>query len=136
MICIYTARSPIYSHISTTIQGLSTIRAYGEQIRFLNNLHFFQNEHTKGWSIKVATTRWFGMKLDMFGALFLSFVVFTSIPLSDGNFCTILLFFEFLYIFSVVLDPAFIGLSLAYTVSLSGLLQYTVRLSAEVEHLV
>ena len=80
-----TARSPVYSHISATIQGLSTIRAYKEQIRFLNNFHFYQNEHTKGWYTKLTTTRWFGIRLDMFGAVFITSLVFTSIPLSDGN---------------------------------------------------
>ena len=36
----------------------------------------------------------------------------------------------------LVLDPALIGLSLAYGVSLSNIVQYSVRLSAEVENLV
>ena len=36
----------------------------------------------------------------------------------------------------LVLDPALIGLSLVYIVSLNGMLQYAVRLSAEVENLV
>ena len=36
----------------------------------------------------------------------------------------------------VVLDPALIGLSLAYGVSLTGILQYAVYLSTEVESLV
>jgi len=75
----------VYSHISSTIQGLSTVRAYKEQVRFLNVFHFYQNEHTKAWFIKVATTRWFGMRLDMFGAVFFTVVAFTSIPLADGN---------------------------------------------------
>jgi len=84
----------------------------------------------------VAATRWFGLRLDMFGTILITFVAFTSIPLADGNLIAILLYFALTCILFVVLDPAFIGLSLAYTVSLSGLLQYTVRLSAEVEHLV
>ena len=33
-------------------------------------------------------------------------------------------------------DPAFAGLSLAYAATISGILQYAVRLSAEVEDLV
>ena len=41
-----------------------------------------------------------------------------------------------MYVCLLVLDPALIGLSLAYGVSLSGVLQYSVRLSAEVENLV
>ena len=36
----------------------------------------------------------------------------------------------------LVLDPALVGLSIAYGVSLSNVLQYSVRLSAEVENLV
>ena len=85
LINFYTARSPLYSHISSTIQGLSTIRAYREQRRFLNNLHFYQNEHTKGWYTILTTNRWFGMRLDMFGAVFIAFLVFISIPLTDGK---------------------------------------------------
>ena len=134
MINSYTARSPIYSHISSTIQGLSTIRAYREQRRFLNTLHFYQNEHTKGWYAKVATNRWFGMRLDMFGAVFIGFLVFTTIPLSDGKNCY--LFSNVHAVLFLVLDPALIGLSLAYGVSLTVSLQYSVRLSAEVENLV
>ena len=34
------------------------------------------------------------------------------------------------------MDPALLGLALTYAVTLSGLLQYTVRQSAEVENLV
>jgi len=81
----YAARSPVYSHISSTIQGLSTIRGYGEQVRFLNNLHFYQNEHTKGWYTKVAITRWFAMRLDIFVVVFITSLTFTSISLSNGN---------------------------------------------------
>ncbi|XP_065882473.1 ATP-binding cassette sub-family C member 4-like isoform X2 [Dysidea avara] len=111
------ARSPVYSHISSTIQGLSTIRAYKEQSRFLNVHHFYQNEHTKAWFIKVSATRWFGIRLDMFGVAFLTLVVFSSVPLAD------------------VLDPALVGISIVYAASISAMLQYTVRTSAEVEDL-
>ena len=77
----------------------------------------------------------------MFGAVFIGFLVFTSIPLSDGKLIIMILI---MYIatwccYSVlflVLDPALIGLSLAYGVSLSNIVQYSVRLSAEVENLV
>ena len=130
----YTARSPIYSHISSTIQGLSTIRAYGEQVRFLNNLHFYQNEHTKGWYAKMTTNRWFGMRLEILGAVFITSLIFTSIPLSDGNIIIKVLLY-YIHAF-LVLDPALIGLSIAYGVSLSNILQYSVRTSAEVENLV
>lgn len=34
------------------------------------------------------------------------------------------------------LDPGLVGLSLAYTITLTGMFQYCVRVSAEVENLV
>ena len=71
----------------------------------------------------------------MFGVVFIVFLVFTSIPLSDGNTSTYCIYVV-MYVCLSVLDPALIGLSLAYGVSLSGVLQYSVRLSAEVENLV
>jgi len=74
----------VYSHISSTIRGLSTIRANKEQERFLKAHHFYQNEHSKAWHLKVATNRWFGMRIDLFGAVFIMFVSFTSVPLADG----------------------------------------------------
>ncbi|XP_065919844.1 ATP-binding cassette sub-family C member 4-like isoform X2 [Dysidea avara] len=111
------ARSPLYSHISATIQGLSTIRAYKEQTNFLNKLHFYQNEHSKGWYIKISSFRWFGMRMDWIGSVFLIAVIFVSIPLAE------------------TLDPALVGLSIAYAVTLVNVTQYFIRTNAEIENL-
>ena len=84
----------------------------------------------------MTTNRWFGIRLDTFGAIFVASLVFTSIPLSDGNnhvYSYMMLSFSLLFL---VIDPALMGLSLAYGVSLSNIVQYSVRLSAEVENLV
>ena len=83
---IYVARSPLYSHISATVQGLTTIRAYKEQNRFVNKLHFYQNEHSKGWHVKIAISRWFGLRVDTIGGLFIVVVMFASIPLADSEY--------------------------------------------------
>ena len=82
---ILSARSPLYSHISATIQGLSSIRAFHEEKRFLNKFHYYQNEHTKAWFMKIAVSRWFGMRIDLIGSSFLTIIAFTSIPLADGK---------------------------------------------------
>ncbi|XP_065914062.1 ATP-binding cassette sub-family C member 4-like isoform X2 [Dysidea avara] len=111
------ARSPLYSHISATVQGLTTIRSYKEQRKFVNKLHFYQNEHSKGWYAKLATSRWFGLRIDLIGAFFVTAVMFSSIPLADS------------------LDPALVGLSMFYAMTISGLVQFTIRTSALVENL-
>jgi len=48
---------------------------------------------------------------------------------NDYNVCD-------MFYFTLALDPALVGLSLVYTISLVGLFQYVVILSAEVEGLV
>ncbi|XP_065895722.1 ATP-binding cassette sub-family C member 4-like [Dysidea avara] len=78
------ARSPLYSHISSTIQGLSTIRAYKEEEKFSKDLHCYLDEHTKGWYLYIATNRWFGMRIDLISAIFLAIVTFSAIPLADN----------------------------------------------------
>ena len=41
-----------------------------------------------------------------------------------------------MFIYSEDLNPGLVGLSLTYTISLADMLQYTIRLSAEVENTV
>lgn len=79
------ARSPLYSHISSTIQGLSTIRSYKEEVKFSDKLHYYINEHTKGWYMYIVTNRWFGSRIDLISTLFLTFVVLSAIPLADSK---------------------------------------------------
>ena len=83
-ITLFAARSPLYSHISATIQGLLTIRTYKEEDEFMKKLHFYMNEHSKGWHAKLTTSRWFGLRLDLIGQLFITSVIFIAIPLADS----------------------------------------------------
>jgi ABC-type transport system involved in cytochrome bd biosynthesis fused ATPase/permease subunit len=43
----FLARSPVYSHLSTTLQGLPTVRAFRRQHTAKDSFHNFQNEHTQ-----------------------------------------------------------------------------------------
>lgn len=82
--------------------------------------------------------RWFGMRIDILSVAFLAAVAFISIPLASGKYnvnvrtrLNVLL----LYV-HIELNAGLVGLSLTYTVSLADMLQYTIRLSAEVENTV
>ena len=131
------ARSPVYSHISATIQGLSSIRAFHEENRVLNKFHFYHNEHTKAWYMKIVTSRWLGMRIDLIGSSFLTIITLSSIPLADSKYIHYNMYMHCMH-FSLILDldPALVGLSMTYAVTLIGMFQHCIRTSAEVENLV
>ena len=81
------ARSPLYSHISATLQGLTTIRACEREHASIAYFHAYQDEQTKGWHHYLIANRWFGMRIDLISSLFISIVSFSAIPLAGGECC-------------------------------------------------
>ena len=53
----YSARSPIFSHLSATLQGLPVIRSYSMQPVFMDQFHGFQNRNTQAWYLFLAAVR-------------------------------------------------------------------------------
>lgn len=43
------AKSPVVQHISGTLNGLSTIRAFKQSTRFNNNFNVYQNDHCSAY---------------------------------------------------------------------------------------
>ncbi|KAI8907576.1 P-loop containing nucleoside triphosphate hydrolase protein [Powellomyces hirtus] len=111
-------RSPVYSNISSTIEGLSTVRAMAQQEAFKANFVKLLNDNTAKYFIWLSCTRWLGFRLDVGSAAFLAIVAFGSVGLRG----------------SLGLQPGVVGLLLSYVLQLTGLLQWCVRQSAEVEN--
>ena len=83
------ARSPLFSHITATLQGLPTIRACERQNASIEYFHAYQDEQTKGWSTYINATRWLGLRVDFISALFITLVMFLAIPLTDSKYFTL-----------------------------------------------
>ncbi|XP_072034829.1 ATP-binding cassette sub-family C member 4-like [Amphiura filiformis] len=111
-------RSPVFSHLSATLQGLSTVRAFQAEQKFCQIFDNHQDLHTQAWFLFLSTTRWFGVVIDSLSAVFVIGVAFSCIIAAD--------------IFK--LDSGLVGLSLSYALSLMGAFQWGVRQSAEVEN--
>eukprot|EP00051_Salpingoeca_urceolata_P017449 m.237611 g.237611 ORF g.237611 m.237611 type:complete len:1401 (-) comp18957_c0_seq3:248-4450(-) len=110
-------RSPVYAHLSTTLSGLPVIRAHpGATDSFRDTFHTFQDSHTRLFFLFVATSRWLGARLDMITFIFIVGTTFGAIAARD------------------TLSPGEVGLSLVYVLQLTGLFQWCVRQSAEVEN--
>ncbi|KAJ4924429.1 hypothetical protein JOQ06_000669 [Pogonophryne albipinna] len=112
-----TTRSPVFSHLSSSLQGLWTIRAFRAEGRLTKAFDAHQDLHTEAWFLFLMTSRWFALYLDSICSAFVTFVTFGCILLRDG------------------LNAGEVGLVLTYAVTLVGSFQWMVRQSAEVENM-
>ncbi|KAK2578495.1 hypothetical protein KPH14_002055 [Odynerus spinipes] len=71
-------KSPVFCHVSTTLNGLSTIRSCGKETRNLLRKEFdrLQDRHTGTWYLLLAASSVLGFLLDIFSCLFIAFITF------------------------------------------------------------
>uniref|UniRef100_A0A5F9DCU3 Multidrug resistance-associated protein 4 n=1 Tax=Oryctolagus cuniculus TaxID=9986 RepID=A0A5F9DCU3_RABIT len=112
-----TTRSPVFSHLSSSLQGLWTIRSYRAEERFQELFDAHQDLHSEAWFLFLTTSRWFAVRLDAICAIFVIVVAFGSLILAK------------------TLDAGQVGLALSYALTLMGMFQWCVRQSAEVENM-
>ncbi|XP_039649399.1 multidrug resistance-associated protein 4-like isoform X1 [Perca fluviatilis] len=112
-----TTRSPVFSHLSSSLQGLWTIRALRAEERLQKAYDAHQDLHSEAWFLFLMTSRWFALNLDSICSIFVTITTFGCILLRDG------------------LKAGEVGLVLTYAVTLVGNFQWTVRQSAEVENM-
>ncbi|NWS71615.1 MRP2 protein, partial [Crotophaga sulcirostris] len=108
-------RSPIYSHFGETVSGLSVIRAYGHQQRFLQ-----QNESTMDINQKsvyswIVSNRWLAIRLEFVGSLVVFFSALLAV-ISKGT-----------------LEGGIVGLSVSSALNVTQTLNWLVRTSSELE---
>ncbi|KAH7963611.1 hypothetical protein HPB52_022260 [Rhipicephalus sanguineus] len=80
------ARSPVFSHLSTSLYGLSTIRAFNAQRTFERMFDLKQDHHTSAWYMFLCTARWFGITLDSICFAYITIVTMSLALSSDGGF--------------------------------------------------
>ncbi|KAM9820901.1 ATP-binding cassette sub-family C member 4-like [Neosynchiropus ocellatus] len=112
-----TTRSPVFSHLSSSLQGLWTIRAFGAQQRLQREFDAYQDTHSEVWFLFLMTSRWFALRLDTICSIFITIASLGCIIFRDG------------------LEAGEVGLVLTYAVTLVGNFQWTVRQSAEMENI-
>ncbi|KAJ4947567.1 hypothetical protein JOQ06_009602 [Pogonophryne albipinna] len=110
------SRSPCISLTTSTLQGLSTIHAYNireNHIQLFKTLNDINSNH---YLLFNCGTRWLSFWLD-FMACTMTLLVSLFVVLSSNE----------------DISPSLKGLALSYTIQLTGVLQYVVRQSTEVE---
>ncbi|XP_018861628.1 multidrug resistance-associated protein 4 isoform X6 [Parus major] len=80
-----TTRSPVFSHLSSSLQGLWTIRALKAEERFQKLFDAHQDLHSEAWFLFLTTSRWFAVRLDAICAIFVIVVAFGSLLLAKNH---------------------------------------------------
>ena len=112
------ARSPIFSMLSESFSGISTIRSCNSTPFFRKKFQQMQDAHTRAFFSFIAASRWLGFRLDFIVVVFLAMACFLTVSSQYFGWFDI--------------EPATLGLALLMICQLSGTFQWCVRQSAEV----
>ncbi|CAH1981017.1 unnamed protein product [Acanthoscelides obtectus] len=108
-------KAPVFSHTSSTLYGLTTIRSSKAERIITKEFDTLQDQHTSTWFLYLASSEAFGFYLDMISTVFLAFVTFQFLVFQSG--------------FTL---SGNVGLVISQSLILAGMLQFGIRQSAEV----
>ncbi len=107
------SRSPIYTDFSQALVGAQSIRAYGEQTRFIKRLEECLDINTIAGMIQQLGSQWLAIRLDFMGSCTTFFIAL--IAASTTNF----------------IPPGYVALGLSYSFQVTAFLKFAVRMAAQ-----
>ncbi|KAI8975515.1 multi drug resistance-associated protein MRP [Mycotypha africana] len=112
-------KSPIYSHFQETISGVSTIRAYEQQRRFMFENECKLDDNQRAYFPSISCNRWLAVRLEFLGSI---------IILAASAFAVL----DVVYGTSSI-DAGLVGLSVSYALSVTQALNWVIRSYCEIE---
>eukprot|EP01038_Epipyxis_sp_PR26KG_P010939 gene10939-14688_t len=114
------SRSPVYSSFGEALQGMATIRAYQQTSNFRKKFFALADAQLKNYFAFWMAGRWLALRLDLVATCLIFSVAMLAVIMKEtnGNF-----------------QANLIGIALVYSLQLTSLLQWTVRISIETETL-
>ncbi|XP_030582176.1 multidrug resistance-associated protein 9-like [Archocentrus centrarchus] len=110
------SRTPCFSLTTSTLQGLSTIHAYNIRDGHIKQFNSLNDVNSKYYFLFISGTRVLSFWLDFMAAIVnLSVALFVVLSSND------------------IISPTFKALAISYALQLTGILQYAVSQSTEVE---
>ncbi|KAJ8319363.1 hypothetical protein KUTeg_004454 [Tegillarca granosa] len=109
------SRSPIYSHFGETIVGVSTIRAYQQQGRFITESEYKVDENLICHFPAIIANRWLAIRLEFVGNCIVFFAALFAVIGRDS------------------LSAGIVGLSITYALNVTQTLNWLVRMTTELE---
>lgn len=99
------SRSPIYSHFGETVTGVSAIRAFGQQERFIKESEHRVDVNQVCYYPSVIANRWLAVRLEMIGNLIIFFAALFAVLSKDQL-------------------PGLVGLSVSYALQVNNTFPY------------
>lgn len=109
------SRSPIYSHFQETIQGASTIRAFGRSHQFMLESEKKVDTNQISSFPSVMANRWLAIRLEFIGNILTFFAALFAVLGRD------------------TITGGLVGLSVSYALSVTQTLNWLVRMTSDVE---
>ncbi|XP_028258102.1 multidrug resistance-associated protein 9-like [Parambassis ranga] len=110
------SRSPCMSLTTSTLQGLSTIHAYDIRDSHIKLFKSLTDFHSNNYMLYQSGARWFSFRLDCMASIVTMLVALLVVLTSNE-----------------VIDPSLKALALTYILQLTGMLQFVVKQSVEME---
>ncbi|XP_060696408.1 multidrug resistance-associated protein 1 isoform X2 [Hemiscyllium ocellatum] len=109
------SRSPIFTNFNETLLGVSVIRAFGEQERFIHQNDVRVDENQKAYYPSIVANRWLAVRLEFVGNCIVLFAALFAVVYRDA------------------VSPGIVGLSVSYALQITSTLNWMVRMTSEVE---
>ncbi|XP_064236113.1 multidrug resistance-associated protein 1-like isoform X3 [Aotus nancymaae] len=109
------SRSPVISHFSETLSGVSTIRAFGHEQRFIQQNKEVVNENLVCFYNNVISNRWLSVRLEFLGNLLVLLAALLAVLAGNS------------------IDSAIVGLSISYALNITHSLNFWVKKTSEIE---
>lgn len=112
------SKSPVYAHFQETLGGISTIRAYGQQARFVQENEIRMDTNVRAYFPSISANRWLAVRLEFIGSVIILFAAaFAAISVASGSGLT----------------AGAVGLAMSYALNITQSLNWIVRQTVEVE---
>ncbi|XP_043798878.1 probable multidrug resistance-associated protein lethal(2)03659 [Apis laboriosa] len=109
-------RSPVFAHLSATLEGLPTVRAFKAQEILTKEFDEHQDLHSSAWYIFISSSRAFAFWLDFFCVIYITLVTLSFLLLDTAA------------------GKGNVGLAITQSLGLTGMFQWGMRQSTELEN--
>lgn len=113
-----TSKSPIYAHFQESLGGITTIRAYRQQRRFVLENEWRVDANLRAYFPSINANRWLAVRLEFIG----SFIIFAAAGFAIISVAT-----------GSSLSAGMVGLAMSYALQITQSLNWIVRQTVEVE---